>query len=105
MTDLNMWPSPEDSLPRNDEDPPGWHIRETTDDGYPLMGSSPAERAERAERGARIKRQAMRDHPFEGEGPYCQARIGWAPVGSAETGVITGWSACGYPRDTHPGND
>lgn len=100
-----MRPSLEDSLTRHDEDPPGWHTRGTTCSGYPLMGSSPAERAEGDERAARAKRQAMRDHPFEGEGRYCQARIGWAPVGSAETGVITGWSACGYPRDTHPGDD
>lgn len=96
------WPSAEDNLERLDGEADGWHVRETTGDGYPLMGSSPAERAEAVQRGERIKAQAMRTHPFVGDGPYCQARISFAPLGSPETGTITGWSGCGYPRDTHP---
>lgn len=97
-----MRPSTVDSIVSTPEDPPGWHVRETTEDGYPLMGSSPAERAEAVERIARIKAQAMRDHPFVGEGPYCQARISFAPMGGPDTGTITGWAGCGYPRDAHP---
>lgn len=100
---VTMWPSREDSLVRLAGEADDWHLRELTEDGYPLMGSSPAERAEAVQRMARIKAQAMRSHEFVGEGPYCQARIGFAPQGSAETGVLTGWSACGYPRDCHPG--
>jgi hypothetical protein len=44
----------------------------------------------------------MRDHLFEGDGVYCAHRVGFGPVGSAETGTITGWHGCGYGRDTHP---
>lgn len=95
-------PDDEDGLERRPEDPEGWHVRETTESGYPLMGSSPAERQEAVERMARIRAQAMRDHPFVGQGPYCEARIGWRPSGGPDTGVITGWSACGYPPDAHP---
>lgn len=51
---------------------------------------------------ALIKAQAIRTHVFEGEGPYCQARISFTPKGSPEVGFITGWSGCGYPRDVHP---
>lgn len=54
---------------------------------------------------ARVKRQSIRSHPFEGDGPHCQARVSFEPIGSAETGFITGWSGCGYPRDLHPGLD
>lgn len=95
-------PSEVDTLPSSPEDPPGWHVREKTETGYPLMGSSPAEREEARQRGERIQRQAMRDHPFVGEGTYCEARITMRPVGTEETGVVTGWVGCGYGRDTHP---
>jgi hypothetical protein len=96
-----MRPSDEDSLERRDSDAPGWHVREKTEEGYPLMGSSPAERQEAVDRAFRIKREAMREHHFVGDGPYCEGRIPFAPVGSAETGWITGWAGCGYPRDMH----
>lgn len=99
---IGNWPPLEDNLARRDGEADGWHTRRLTDDGHPLMGSSDAERAEAVERGARIKAQAMRDHAFVGDGPYCQARISFAPMGSAETGRITGWAGCGYPPDTHP---
>jgi glutathione S-transferase len=99
---IGMWPPSEDGLARREGEPDGWHTRRLTDDGHPLMGSSPAEREEAADRGARIMRQAMRDHPFVGGGRYCEARISFAPMGSAETGTITGWAGCGYNRETHP---
>lgn len=98
-------PDLEDSLERLKSDPPGWHVRETTETGYPLMGSSLAERAEAVERIARIKAQAMRDHVFVGDGPYCEARISTRSQGSPEVGIITGWAGCGYPADTHPEED
>lgn len=101
-----MRPEREDALERLADDPPGWHVREVIDlegePGYPLMGSSPAERYEALERGARIAGEAMRDHLFVGDGTHCEARIGFAPMGSADTGRITGWAGCGYGRDTHP---
>jgi hypothetical protein len=97
-----MRPSDEDSLERREDDPPGWHVREKTGDGYPLMGSSPAERQEVEERGRRLQRQAMRDHPFVGEGAYCEARISMGRTGSDEVGYVSGWVGCGYGRDTHP---
>lgn len=56
---------------------------------------------EQADRAARIKAQAMRDHAFVGEGPYCEARISFRPMGGQDTGTITGWSGCGYPPDMH----
>lgn len=101
-----VWPGREDDLERLADDPPGWHVRETVDldgaPGYPLMGSSPAERYESLERAAHIAGQAMREHLFEGDGAYCAHRVGFGPVGSAATGTISGWSACGYGRGTHP---
>lgn len=97
-----MRPGDEDNLERRDGDPEGFHVREKTETGYPLMDSSPAECAEAEQRLARIKADAMRDHFFEGEGRYCEARIHASPIGSAETGTITGWIGCGYGRDTHP---
>ena len=99
---VGPWPSEVDTLPSSPEDPPGYHVREKTETGYPLMGSSPAEREEARQRAARIKRQAMRDHPFVGEGTYCEARISTWPQGTEETGMVTGWVGCGYGRDTHP---
>jgi hypothetical protein len=51
---------------------------------------------------ARCRAQAMRTHEFVGDEEYCQARIGFAPMGSPETGTVTGWMGCGYPRDLHP---
>jgi hypothetical protein len=78
-------------------------VRETiTLADYPLMGSSPAERAEALERSERIRREAMRDHQFEGDGPYCAAMLPVGSSGTSETGVVTMTAACGYPRDTHP---
>lgn len=96
-----MRPSDVDSLPSSPGEPEGWHVREKTSDGYPLMGSSPAERAEAEERMARIKAEAMREHRFVGDGPYCQGRISFAPIGGPDTGWIVGWSECGYPLDMH----
>jgi hypothetical protein len=50
----------------------------------------------------RIRQQVMRDHPFVGEGPYCEF-MGRAVVrGSAEYGFWAMSSQCGYPPDTHP---
>lgn len=98
-----MRPSDFDSLPSSPGELSGWHVREKTEDGYPLMGSSPAERAESAERSARIKARAMRNHPFVGDGRYCQqmgpVKISGDPV---TTGVVSMRVQCGYPRDTHP---
>lgn len=96
-----MRPSDEDNLEHVEGEPPGWHVREKTETGYPLMGSSPAERVEALERGQRIKRQAMRDHPFEGEGRYCQH---WRVLTDRMTGAgrLVMRDQCGYPPDTHP---
>ena len=47
-----MWPDLVDGLPRVEGEPDDWHVRRTNEDGHPIMGSSPAERAERAGRGA-----------------------------------------------------
>lgn len=94
---------PEDSLERKEGEPEGYHRRETiTLESYPVMGSSPAERAESVARGEEIRRRAMRDHAFVGEGPYCQAMIPQGVSGSPETGIVTMTAGCGYPRDTHP---
>jgi hypothetical protein len=95
---------PEDSLERKPGEPEGYHRRETiTLEGYPLMGSSPAERAESLARGERIRREAMRDHLFvQGDGPHCAAMLPVGASGSPETGVVTMTAACGYPRETHP---
>jgi hypothetical protein len=101
-----MRPSIEDNLERLADDPPGWHVRETVDlegdPGYPLMGSSPAERYEALERGARIAGQAMRDHLFVGSGVYCEGWSAAARSGSDEAGYVSMRSRCGYGRDTHP---
>lgn len=96
-----MRPSDEDNLERVEGEPLGHHVREKTEEGYPLMGSSPAERVEALERGQRIKRQAMRDHPFEGEGRYCQH---WRVLTDRMTGAgrLVMRDQCGYGRDTHP---
>jgi hypothetical protein len=94
--------SPYDRIAVQPDDPAGWHVRERMDDGYPLMGSSPAERADARARQVQVRQQAMRDHAFEGEGPYCRAWIGPSYAGNAETGLVTMRVGCGYPRDTHP---
>lgn len=100
-----MVPSRMDNLPRLPEDPPGWHERETTGAGYPLMGSSPAERADSQRRAARIKEQAMRSHPFQPSGHdqrFC-GFMGPAAVLRGSGGVS--WAMrteCGYPADCHP---
>lgn len=99
---VGPWPSELDTVPVSPEDPPGYHVREKTESGYPLMGSSPAEREEARQRSERIRRQAMRDHPFVGEGRYCEARISTGRTGSDEVGWVSGWVGCGYGRDTHP---
>lgn len=105
------WPAPptglaidrEDNLERKEGEPEGYHVRETvTLESYPLMGSSPAERAESLARGEAIRRRAMRDHAFVGDGPYCSAMIPQGISGSPETGVVTMTAGCGYPRETHP---
>ncbi len=48
----------------------------------------------------RIRLQAMRDHPFEGEGSYCSRMQG----SSRESvhGTITMAVGCGYRRENHP---
>jgi hypothetical protein len=96
------WPSPMDSLPMGVDDPPNYHHRKLTGDRYPIVGSSPAERAMRNQDEKRLHMAAMRNHPFVGHGPYCGARISFAPMGGPDTGTITGWKGCGYSRDTHP---
>lgn len=98
-----MRPSEYDSIWLEPQDPPGWHVREKTADGYPVMGSSPAERAERAQRAERIRRDAMRDHPFVGDGRYCAAMLGPRFSGNpTTTGVVAMRVGCGYPADLHP---
>ena len=101
-----MRPSLEDGLERLADDPPGWHVREVVevegDPAYPLMGSSPAERYESLERGARIAGQAMRDHLFVGSGVYCESWGSGGRLGSPEVGYVSMRSVCGYGRDTHP---
>lgn len=50
----------------------------------------------------RIKRQAMRDHPFVGPGPYC---MGWGPetsVGTVEVGQLIMRAQCGWTAEYHP---
>lgn len=93
----------EDDLERREGEPEGYHVRETiTLERYPLMGSSPAERAESQERADRIRRNAMRDHVFVGEGTNCAAMLPVGLSGSPETGVMTMRDQCGYPRTAHP---
>jgi hypothetical protein len=101
MSDGN-WPPPVDSLPVGVDDPPNYHHRRLTAEGHPLMGSSPAEREESRQRGERLRAESMRGHPFVGDGPYCEARISFSPMGSAETGIVTGWSGCGWSPEMHP---
>jgi len=98
----SRWPDGSDGIPAKSDDPPGWHIREKTDEGYPLVGSSPAERAEAAERLARIRRRDMRDHPFVGDGPYCEDLGPMLWSGTPTTGMVTMRVQCGWSRDTHP---
>ncbi len=97
-----MRPSDEDKLERVEGEPPGWHVREKTETGYPLMGSSPAERQEARERAERLRQESMRDHSFQGEGQYCERWSTPASSGGLDTGVVTMKSRCGYGRDTHP---
>lgn len=97
-----MRPSDVDDMPSRRGEPPGWHVREKTETGYPLMGSSPAERQEARERASRLRQESMRDHPFQGEGQYCERWSAPASSGSLDTGVVTMKSRCGYGRDTHP---
>jgi len=97
-----MRPSDVDNLPPVPGEPKDWHVREKTEDGYPLMGSSPAEREDSLMRALECRSYAMQDHGFEGEGRHCEARIGFWPMGSPETGTITSWVGCGYPQDMHP---
>lgn len=99
---MSNWPPPVDMLPVGVDDPPNYHHRQLTAEGHPLMGSSPAEREEARARSERVRARSMRDHPFVGEGPYCEARISFSPMGSAETGTITGWSGCGWSPEMHP---
>jgi hypothetical protein len=98
-----MMPSLDDSLARLEGEPEGYHRRRTTDGGYPLMGSSDAERAEAQQRTERIRAEVMRDHPFVGEQIYCEDMGAAMRSGDpATTGVITMRIQCGYPRDCHP---
>jgi hypothetical protein len=99
------WPSPVDRLPVLPDEPEGWHVRATMLDGYPLMGSSPAERAESEQRAQRIKRQAMRDHvflPSERDPRYCGLMLGGKPVTGAAGDQLAVLVECGYPVDAHP---
>ena len=91
-----------DSLPVLPSDPPRWHRREVHWEHGPIYGSSPAEREAFLFDMLDSRAQGMRDHAFEGGGEYCEARIGFGPQGSPETGTITGWHGCGYPHDAHP---
>lgn len=99
---LSTRPSLLDSIPRVPGDPYGWHLRETTEDGYPLMGSSPAERAESKERMARLEAQAMRDHPFAGDGLNCEHRSQTTQGDPILWGRVTMSVICGYTRKHHP---
>lgn len=94
-------PTMVDSIVSTPGEPDGYHRRETTEDGYPLMGSSPAERDEARQRSERIQRQAMRDHPFVGEGRYCED-WGRPAVSGGPWGKLSMRVMCGYGRDTHP---
>lgn len=95
-------PELEDDSERRETDPPGWHVRERTADGYPLMGSSPAERAEAVLELARIWKQSeITGHRFEGDGPYCEAMLARGSSGDLTRGVITMSSQCGYSADLH----
>lgn len=51
----------------------------------------------------RIRQQNRRDHPFVGNGDYCEIWTGTRSVGTPETGIVTVQTVCGYPRHTHPG--
>jgi hypothetical protein len=82
------------------DDPPNYHFRRLTETGYPLMGSSPAEQEEARQRGERLRIQAMRNHPFTGDGTYCQHWSGSSSTGSS--GTLSFKSQCGYGRSTHP---
>lgn len=96
------WPDRYDSLPGIPGEPKDHHLRECLENGYPLMGSSPAERADFHRRVAESRRRAMRDHPFVGDGPYCAAMLGPAISGSANVGFVSMHVGCGYPPDVHP---
>lgn len=57
------------------------------------------------QRTERIRRQAMRDHPFEPmqrDARYCGHMGAPATSGSAETGHVSVSAECGYPPDLHP---
>lgn len=47
------------------------------------------------------RKSSMRTHPFEGEGPYCDA---WLSGSTPQTdhGSFTFGSRCGWPADMHP---
>lgn len=94
------WPDAEDKLERKEGEPEGYHLRRSTEEGYPLMGSSDAERAESKERGERARQASMRDHPFVGSGPYCEDR--GESSRSGQHGTITMWVECGWSREMHP---
>lgn len=52
------------------------------------------------ERRARIHAAVMRDHPFVGDGPYCEHWSGTSKTG--DYGTFTFSSQCGWSRETHP---
>lgn len=55
--------------------------------------------AEQLERVARVKEQAMRNHPFEGASKYCEHWSGSRRETSV--GTLTFGTQCGYPSDLH----
>jgi hypothetical protein len=52
------------------------------------------------ERRARARRSAMRDHPFAGEGQYCEHWSGSSRT--TEHGTLSFRSQCGWLAETHP---
>lgn len=42
----------------------------------------------------------MLNHPFVGDGPYCDHRN--TSSSSTAAGTLTMWRQCGYPPDCHP---
>jgi hypothetical protein len=99
--ELYKWPATVDSLPPVPGEPAGYHARRRTETGYPLMGSSDAERDANAARSARARAACMRDHPFEGDGQYCQH---WRVLTDrmTMTGRLVMRDQCGWARDMHP---
>lgn len=49
---------------------------------------------------ARIICRSMRDHPFVGDGPYCEHWEGSTTSGAH--GTLTFSAQCGWSREAHP---